>query len=162
MSPYGNGHGATSSGDGGNGAILLGTALGDVINLSHAGSLQGYSASDTSQIYLATDAYVGDNISKLIGQYIFNVDPTSHVITSWEVFLDTTKLAGLSLGPSVPVAGDRVDQALQRSTNASQFTDALGTVATPEPTTWVLALIAGAGGLTMRLRHRGLRRCAGG
>jgi PEP-CTERM motif len=153
-SPFGNGLGATSNGDGSNGAILLGTLTGD-LTLANSGVLQGYGASDTSQVYKTADSNVGDTISKTIGQYIFNVDPTTHVITSWEVFLDTTKLAGLALGVPVPAVGDRIDQALQRSTNATQFTDALGTIAlaTPEPSSLALAVL-GTIGLFLASRRR--------
>jgi len=139
----GNGSGSTSAGDGGNGAVLLGTAVGE---LSAPGTLVHFSE---NKQYVASNAYAGDNISNSFGQLIYlKSGGNPDLLTSWETFLNVTKLATvLPLSPDIPAPGDRINQALQRSSNVTLFTDALAaTPQVPEPSSLALAAMGALGG----------------
>jgi hypothetical protein len=145
----GNGAGSTSGGAGGDGAVLIGTSVGD-ITLANADAILSASVQERYPAPTFTgSAIVG------MGKYIYNVDG-SNLLSSWETFLNVSKLAAsLPGGTEVPQAGDRYNQALQRSTNTSLITDALiASQVVPEPSTWLLAGL-GAGLLgALKLRRK--------
>jgi hypothetical protein len=128
----GNGDGSTSGGYGGEGAILLGTNVGDLVS---ANTLMTVSL---NQRYTNGGATV-TNQSNDIGRLIFQT--SGGFLSSWEMFLNTTELAGaLAPGAEIPLIGDRINQTLQRSTNSTLFTDAMVTIqGVPEPASIVIA-----------------------
>lgn len=121
----GNGSGSFSSGHGGDGAILLGTGVGDIDD-ADAGLLLTF---DTNQRFDSGTS----SISSSVGRLVFN--SSGDILESWSVYLNTSLLASLLPGGSeIPQAGDRINLTLQRSTNSTLFTDAMvSPVAIPEP-----------------------------
>lgn len=162
-SPNGDGLGSTSSGHGGNGAVLLGTVVGDV------------DAADEGTIKTSSDANIYNpaeiSITNSVGKYIYTLDG-SDLLSTWEVFLNITMLDELdgtadglyNASLDLPAPGDRINQALQRSSNATLFTDALGVLPAlqqqpgdtevPEPASLALWTLVGVAGLTARARRR--------
>jgi hypothetical protein len=148
----GNGLGSTSAGNGGDGAIVIASSVGD-ITLANANSI----ISASVQERYPSPTFTATGISGM-GKYIYNLD-SSNLLSSWETFLNVSKLT-LSLpgGSQVPQAGDRYNQALQRSTNTTLITDALiASQVVPEPSTWLLAGLGAAmlGVLKLRRKARG-------
>jgi hypothetical protein len=148
----GNGLGSTSAGNGGDGAIVIASTVGD-ITLANANSI----ISASVQERYPSPTFTATGISGM-GKYIYNLD-SGNLLSSWETFLNVSKLT-LSLpgGSEVPQAGDRYNQALQRSTNTTLITDALiASQVVPEPSTWLLAGVGVAmlGILKLRRKSRG-------
>jgi hypothetical protein len=145
----GNGDGSTSGGFGGEGAILLGTNVGDLVSPNTLMTVS------TNQRYTNGGATV-TNVSSDVGRLIFQT--SGGLLSSWETLLNTSRLGAL-LPPAseVPLVGDRINQTLQRSTNATLFTDAMGTItAVPEPSMIVMAGL-GILGVAGYARRRGAR-----
>ncbi|MEX2112507.1 MAG: PEP-CTERM sorting domain-containing protein [Pirellulales bacterium] len=145
----GNGQGSTSSGHGGDGAVLIGTAVSDIT----AGNANTVQIASVQERYPAP-GFVGVTLTDM-GKYIYNVDG-NNLLSSWETFLNVTQLAAsLPINSEVPQAGDRYNQALQRSTNSTLITDALiASVPVPEPSTWMLAIAGAAGLVGLKLKRK--------
>ena len=149
--PNGNGAGDFSAGNGGSGSVLLGNAPGAV------------TAANAGMLLLPTTALQWDGpnsqaitISPDTARYVYQVDATSGLLTSWQVLLNVTRLNSLGTGFPSPNIDGRWDQALQRGTSSTLFTDAINQH-TPVPPTMV-AFAAGAAVLGL---GRVLRRRAG-
>ena len=136
----GNGQGSSSAGHGGVGAILLGTTVGDI------------NATNEGTYYLPTSAtqyrLIETNVNAKAGRIMFDLDGGG-LLGSWQSILNVSLLqrnvAAYSFtGADYPQAGDRGNQALQRSMNTTLLTDALVTVPEPGSALAMLALAAAA------------------
>ncbi len=134
----GNGLGSGSAGDGGDGTIELTTNVGDIV-AGNAGTL--INPANAVQDTFNGTSWVQTTLSnKSFGLYEFQMSGT--LLSSWEMLLDANKLSAVNPYPNIPQPGDRLDQALQRSSNAVQFTDGLAsTPAVPEPTSGLMILL---------------------
>lgn len=150
-SPNGTGAGDFSAGNGGSGSVLLGNAPGAV------------TAANAGMLLLPTTALQWDGpnsqaitISPDTARYVYQVDGTSGLLTSWEVLLNITRLNGLGKGLPAPDIDGHWDQALQRGTSSTLYTDAINQHMPVPPT--MVAFAAGAAVLGL---GRALRRRAG-
>jgi hypothetical protein len=143
----GNGLGSGSAGDGGDGTIELTTNVNDIAN-GNAGVLVN-PANAVKDTFNGV-SWVSTNLSdRSFGLYEFQMSGT--LLSSWEMMLNATKLGSLYPYANIPLPGDRLNQALQRSSNAVQFTDGLALApAVPEPTSDLLILLGGIGLLNIR------------
>lgn len=150
-SPNGTGAGDFSAGNGGIGSVLIGTAPG-AITLGNAGMLL------TPTSAFQWNGVVGTNgltISSDDARYVYQVDGSNH-LKSWEVLLNITKLNGQRTGFLSPDYDGHWDQALQRGTSSTLYTDAINQHMPVPPT--MVAFAAGAAVLGL---GRALRRRAG-
>ena len=141
--PPGDGLGSFSSGHGGLGSVLIGTDPGSISQ----GRPGGVTATGGGTLTLPFDALqfngTGSNALDLnVARYIYTVDGFG-LLRSWEVLLNVSFLNRLNTGFASPTFVGRWNQALQRGTSTTDFTDGLN-VPTPLPAT-ALAFAAGAG-----------------
>ena len=137
-SPNGTGAGNFSAGNGGIGSVLLGNAPGAV------------TAANAGMLLVPTTAFqwngtVGSNglaISPDTARFVYQVDGTTGLLTSWEVLLNLSKLNALGTGFLSPDYDGRWDQSLQRGTSSTLFTDAINQHMPVPPT--MVAFAAGA------------------
>jgi hypothetical protein len=133
--PPGDGQGSTSAGHGGVGSILLATLAPGVQTVvpANAGLLL---TPANSFRYTPAEAAVNADIGRIIFTVTTPAIPSEGELKTWQVFLNTTRLAtvlGLPQNdPSIPILGDAFIATLQRSSSSTLFTDAMVTVAVPE------------------------------
>jgi hypothetical protein len=115
----GNGNGSFSNGDGGLGSVLLTTNVGQLTPGNNGQLIQ-------PALVNVWNGTVGSNglvIDTEVARVAYQLGANDQLVR-WETFLNTTKLSGLS-PLTIPSENDRWNQAIQRNTSSTDFTDAL-------------------------------------
>lgn len=142
----GNGQGSTSSGHGGDGAILVGTLAGFLDQTVTTPTPANTLVVPDEALRYAAPSFAGTILQTDIARLIFKLD-TNNLVSSWEMLLNATYLSSVSPYSDFPHPGDRFDQALQRGKNSTLFTDALVPSAelavVPEPASLIVWSLLG-------------------
>lgn len=138
----GDGLGSDSAGHGGIGSVVIGNSVGDI----------GSVTSGTPRLPTVAQIYNGAGTTPVdvrVGRMVYV--HASSIVSSWEMLINLDVLAANYGGTfsDLPQVGDRGNVAVQRSTNAVVFHDALVTVPAPG----AAGAIALGGVLAMRRRR---------
>jgi len=158
-SPFGDGDGSFSGGDGGLGSVQVDylyqfSIIGGFSKLN-AGQDVTILTPDTVRYFNGASVNINADYGRVLSD--FQITAGSDLLLSFEVFLNLSALgdpARGNLGSVVPAINGKADMALQNELDVNIWTDAYIGQIVPEPSTAGLVALAGFGLLALRKRRR--------